>query len=67
MKRKVFSAEFKAKVAMAAIKDDTTIAEISKKYEVHPTQISNWKATAIEHFADMFGDEKNRQKSGFAG
>lgn len=52
--RKSFSAEFKAKVAIEAIKGDKTLAELSSLYEVHQNQISNWKkqflAGAIEIF-----------------
>ncbi|TAE34858.1 MAG: IS3 family transposase, partial [Sphingobacteriales bacterium] len=41
--RRKFKAEFKAKVAIAAIKEQQTIEEISKKYEIHPTQANLWK------------------------
>jgi transposase len=47
MARKKFSANFKAMVALEAIKNNATIAELSSRYEVHPTQIQKWKA-AIE-------------------
>ena len=41
-KRK-FSSDFKAKVAIEAIKEHLTIEEISKKYDLHPSQVNNWK------------------------
>ncbi|WP_424979982.1 transposase [Leisingera sp. S232] len=47
MKRKNHSADFKAKVALEAIREDMTVAELAKKYGVHPTQIGTWKRTAI--------------------
>lgn len=52
--RKNFSPEFMAKVALAAIKEEVTIAELSSKYEVHRTQIGNWRKRAMEGLADIF-------------
>ncbi len=42
-KRKSFSIEFKAKVAIEAIKSQKTVAEIASEFEVHTTQVINWK------------------------
>ena len=53
-KRKNHSPEFKAKVALEAIREDMTMAELSKKYGVHPTQIGTWKRAAIENMAATF-------------
>ena len=41
--RRKFSSEFKAKVALEALKEKSSLEELAKKYEVHPVQISNWK------------------------
>lgn len=41
--RRKFSASFKAKVAIEAIKEQQTIQELAVKYELHPTQINTWK------------------------
>ena len=46
--RRRFSAEFKAKVALEAIKGDETVAELATKHELHPTQIAAWKREAVE-------------------
>jgi transposase len=54
-KRKRYSAEFKAKVALEAIREELTTAELAKKYDIHPTMISGWKRTAIENMAAAFG------------
>ena len=53
-KRKRYSAEFKAKVALEAIREDLTTAELAKKYDIHPTMITGWKRTAIENMASAF-------------
>jgi len=42
-KRKQHSAEFKGRVAMAALSGEKTLAELSAEFGVHPTMISNWK------------------------
>jgi len=53
-KRKNHSPDFKAKVALEAIREEMTLAELSKKYGVHPTQIGTWKRAAIENMASTF-------------
>ncbi len=53
-KRKNHSPDFKAKVTLEAIREDMTMAELSKKYGVHPTQIGTWKRAAIENTATAF-------------
>ena len=53
-KRKNHSPEFKAKVALEAIREEITLAELSKKYGVHPNMISTWKRTAIANMAAGF-------------
>src|SRR5437870_4128925 len=55
--RRRFSAEFKAKVALEAIKGHETVAELATKHELHPSQIAAWKREAIEKLAKVF-DEK---------
>ena len=46
---------FKAKVALAAIKGDKTLAELAEHFDVHPNQISEWKQQLQESAADLFG------------
>lgn len=53
-KRKNHSPDFKAKVALEAIREEMTMAELSKKYGVHPTQIGTWKRAAIKNMAAGF-------------
>ncbi len=53
-KRKQYSAQFKAKVALAAIRGEKTVAELASQYEVHPTMINNWKRQLQEGASDVF-------------
>ncbi|WP_373429603.1 MULTISPECIES: IS3 family transposase [Cupriavidus] len=58
--RRTHSATFKAKVAMAALKGDKTLAELAQQYDVHPSQITEWKQQLAEHAADVFGGGKTK-------
>ena len=53
-KRKQYSAQFKAKVALAAIRGEKTVAELASQYEVHPTMINNWKRQLLAGASDVF-------------
>ena len=53
--RRVFNAEFKAKVALAALREDKTLAELCQQYELHPSQITEWKKQLLERASDVFG------------
>lgn len=53
-KRRNFSSDFKAKVALAAIRGDGTIAELAARYQVHPNMIGKWKRMALEGLKDTF-------------
>ena len=60
-KRRVFTAEYKAKVALEAIKGQRTIAEIAQHYSVHPNQVSAWERQALEHLREAFTDGRRRK------
>jgi transposase-like protein len=60
--RKSFSPEFMAKVALAAIKEETSLAELSGKYEVHRTQIGNWRKRAMDGLVDIFRGKRDLAK-----
>lgn len=56
--RRKFSAGFKAKVAIEALKERESLAELSKRFEVHPNMISKWKKEFLEHSAEVFEKKK---------
>ena len=60
--KKQYSAAEKTKIALEAIKGDLTIAQISSKYGVHSTQISNWKQQAIEAMQNGFNSRRSNGK-----
>ena len=56
--RRNHSPAFKAKVALAAVKGEKTLAELAQQFNVHPNQITQWKAQLLDGAADVFGAEK---------
>jgi transposase-like protein len=53
-KRKIYPKEFKARVALEALKEAKTISELSSEYEVHSNMISKWKKLLHDNIADIF-------------
>ena len=53
--RRTHTAAFKAKVAMAAVKGEQTLAELAQQFDVHPNQITEWKGQFLEGAAGVFG------------
>ena len=62
-KRKQYPKEFKAKVALEALKGEKTIAEISSAYEVHSTMVTKWKKQLQENISDIFARKNDREPS----
>ena len=54
--RRQFTAEFKARVALAALRGDRTIQEIATRHKVHPNQVSSWKRQAVEGLGAVFSN-----------
>lgn len=63
-KRKRFSADYKAKVALAAIKGDRTSGELASAFAVHATQVGLWKKQLIRGAAAAFTGERSRNDAG---
>ena len=57
-KRRRFTAEFKARVVRAALREDKTLAELAGKFSVHPNQITEWKRQVVEAMPELFGRRK---------
>jgi transposase-like protein len=58
--RRKFSAEFKGKVVLEALRERSTIEELARKYELHPNQINSWKKEASAKMALLFGADKDQ-------
>ena len=61
-KRKQHSAAFKAKVALAAIQNEETIAQLASRFGVHPTMVSTWKRQLLDGAPDLFDKHRKSKK-----
>jgi len=61
-KRRNHSPQFKAKVALAALKNEETIAELSNRFGVHPTMINQWKKALVEGASQLFGKGQKKHQ-----
>jgi transposase-like protein len=59
--RTTFSPDYKAKVALAAIKGELTVSEISSNYGVHGTQVTKWKKQAMDELNQVFSDKREKK------
>jgi transposase-like protein len=60
--RRKHSPEFKAKVAMEALKGEETIPALASRFELHPNQIHTWKKELLEGAAGIFGEDRGQKK-----
>ena len=59
--RRVFGGEFRAKVALAALKGDQTLSELASHFKVHATQVSAWRKELMDRAAELFEDGRQRK------
>ncbi len=62
--RRNHSAAFKAKVALAAVKGDQTLAALAERYDVHPNQITQWKTELLQRAAEVFATAAEKRETG---
>lgn len=60
-KRRSFTPSFKAKIALEAVRETKTIAEIAQKHQLHPTQINLWKKQLLEGAEEVFQDGRSKE------
>ena len=60
--RRQFTAEFKAKVAVEAIRGMKTSSELASEYSVHPVQIAQWKKQALAGLTELFSDKRKKSE-----
>jgi transposase-like protein len=63
-KRRTLNSQFKAKVALAALRGEKTVNELAKEYQVHPGQISQWKSALLEKAAEVFDKGLGKKEAG---
>jgi transposase-like protein len=61
-KKRVRQASFKAKVALAALKGEKTLAQLAQQFDVHPTQVSAWKQQLLDRVSELFEDRRKRKR-----
>lgn len=61
-KRRKFTPEFNAKVALEALRGDRTIQEIAARHKVHPNQVSTWKRQAMDGLGEVFSNGADQER-----
>jgi len=62
--RRKFTSEFKAKVAISALKEQMTTAELAKKYDIHTSQIASWKKEFLANASSVFASSQDLKSQG---
>ena len=61
--KKTYSGKFKTKVAVAMIREQETVAELARKYEVHRSLLTRWKKEALDYLPEIFSTRKKNRKN----
>jgi transposase len=61
-KRRVFGGAFKAKVALAAVREKQTTAELASEFKVHASQVAAWKQQLLQGAPELFEDGRRKQQ-----
>lgn len=64
-KRRTFSAQFKAKVALEALQERETLQELARRHELHPNQIIAWKKQLLSGVPDVFSRKRSRETEAY--
>ena len=62
--RRDHSAAFKAKVALAAVKGEHTLAQLAERFDVHPNQITQWKTDLLQRASEVFATAAEKREAG---
>ena len=58
--KKTYTSEYKAKVVLELLREELTLAQVSSKYEIHPSQLNRWKKTVQEGLPELLSDNRKR-------
>jgi transposase-like protein len=61
--RRNHAGEFKARVALAALRGDKTLAEVAERFEVHPHQVTEWKKQLLERAGEVFDGARGKEEA----
>jgi len=64
-KRRKFTSDFKSKVALEALREQQPIHEIAKRYQVHPSQVTDWKKALQSHAGSVFEGSRSKEDEAF--
>ncbi|WP_309398169.1 transposase [Cerasicoccus maritimus] len=64
-KRRKFTSEFKSKVALEAQREQEPLHEISKRYQIHPTQVTEWKKALLSNASSVYEHSKDKHEESF--
>ena len=64
-KRRKFTSDFKSRVALEALREQEPLHEIAKRYQIHPTQVTEWKKALLSNASSVFESSKDKHEESF--